>query len=76
MDIMNVHPLLGRLEAKFVTGAMGVTTAHSTTRHPHQETVRIVITTRAVLAHWRATEFTTPNDKRILEPILAASSLP
>ena len=55
------------VEPVLIGRAVGESGLHATARHPHRESVRIVIATVAVLGHRGSSKLATPDDQRFLE---------
>ena len=56
---------------RIITMLIGLTisdpAAHSAAAHPHRETLRVMVTTILALHDRRPSEFTAPNDQRVVE---------
>jgi len=73
VDVMNMDPVGHSLESKFVRLPVTHAASDARARHPHAESIRIVITTRCTLAFTERhpTELAAPDDqRRIQQPTL------
>ena len=67
VQVVDVHTVVQCLEAELVALAVRYATLHASAGEPHHKTVRVVVTTGAVFADWRAAEFASPYNEGILQ---------
>src|SRR5262245_24290692 len=60
-------PILDRVEAEFVGGAVCHSPANSAPGQPYRKSVRMVIATVRALSAWRPSELGGPDDQRLVE---------
>ena len=68
VQVMDMHLVLGGVEAEVIRLAQGQAPLHAPARHPHAEAIRMMIpAVIASLDHGGAAEFTAPDDESVLE---------
>ena len=67
VNVADVMPVFDRVKAEFVRGSVRYSAFDASACHPDRETVRMVIPPVAVLRTWSATEFTGPDDDRLIQ---------
>src|SRR5688500_16967984 len=80
MQIVHVDGILGDVVAEVIGAAVGNPRLHTAARHPHGEAARVMVASRLgavplALARDTASEFTAPDDQRIVEPPAALEIL-
>ncbi len=67
MQVVNVEAVLDRVQTEVIGGAIGESTAHAASGHPHGEPGGVMIPAIALFAHGGASELTAPDDERLFE---------
>ena len=67
MQVVHMHFVLDRIVTIVVRRAISITSFHSAARHPHRESMWIVIPAIVTLRRRSAPKLTTPKHQRILQ---------
>ena len=67
MNVLDVHTVLDRIEAKWVSGADRLATTHPATGHPDRESGGVMVSAIALFAHGSAAKLAPPDHQRIVE---------
>ena len=66
VDVVDMESVFNSVKAEIVGFSNDDTRSHSSTGHPHGESVRIMVAAIPFLRHGRAAELTPPDNQRLL----------